>query len=83
MVLNLQNDRYTPITNGMINANANAQRVGKTKIGKYRFNVFCINSLLSRNRGSGEDSTAPHFHLFILLPSKLLFQLPIFLLQGS
>ena len=38
----MQKDRYTPITNGMINAKENAINVGSTKMGKYRFNVFCI-----------------------------------------
>jgi len=42
----LQKDRYTPITNGMINAKENAINVGSTKMGKYRFNVFCISLLL-------------------------------------
>ena len=46
MVLKLQKDRYTPITNGTIKANAKAIRVGSTNIGKYFFNVFCIFYLL-------------------------------------
>ena len=34
------------MTNGMIKAKENAIRVGSTKMGKYLFNVFCLELLV-------------------------------------
>ena len=44
--LKLQNDRYNPVINGIINAIENAITVGNKNTAKYFFNVFCILYLL-------------------------------------
>jgi hypothetical protein len=50
---------YIKYMASMIKAKENAIRVGSTKMGKYRFNVFCISlSPFYKHRGRG-TTTAP------------------------